>query len=177
MSDLAIRRLNPDDAPVYRALMLQAYAAHPDAFTSSAPERAALPLDWWRQRLSTQPGAPEVVLGAWASGELVGAVGLVRETRDKTRHKAKVSGMIVAPHWRGRGLGRQLMQTVIDFAAQQPELSILQLTVTQGNRVAEQLYASLGFATFGIEPDAVAVAGGFVAKMHMFCRLVKPTAL
>ena len=175
MPSADIRRLTPEDAPVYRALMLQAYATHPDAFTSSAPERAALPLTWWQQRLASTPNPAEVVFGAWVDSALVGAVGLVFETRQKTRHKAKVTGMVVGADWRGRGIGKSLMQTVMAFAAQQPGLHILQLTVTQGNRVAERLYASLGFAAFGVEPDAVAVEGGFVAKVHMGCRLNEPT--
>jgi hypothetical protein len=46
-----IRRLEAADAPAYRALMLQAYDQEPDAFTSTARERAALPLDWWVSRI------------------------------------------------------------------------------------------------------------------------------
>jgi hypothetical protein len=48
---LTIRPLAVFHVVAYRDLMLEAYAAHPDAFTSSAVERAALPLAWWERRL------------------------------------------------------------------------------------------------------------------------------
>ena len=47
---MKVRRLVPEQAAEYRALMLEAYEAHADAFTSSVAERAALPLDWWQSR-------------------------------------------------------------------------------------------------------------------------------
>ena len=39
----------------YRALMLEGYERHPDAFTSSAAERAAFPMAWWESRLDVSP--------------------------------------------------------------------------------------------------------------------------
>ena len=50
-SPASVVRLAPGHAAGYRALMLGAYARHPDAFTSSAEERAALPLDGLGRRL------------------------------------------------------------------------------------------------------------------------------
>jgi len=40
---MIIKRLEPSNAADYRALMLEAFELHPDAFTSSHAERAALP--------------------------------------------------------------------------------------------------------------------------------------
>jgi hypothetical protein len=51
-----IQRLGTAWAPAYRQLMLEAYTAHPEAFTSSPQERESLPLSWWEGRL--QEGAP-----------------------------------------------------------------------------------------------------------------------
>ena len=65
-----LRRLRPDDAPAYRALMLQAYAEQPYAFTSSVAERAGLPLTWWAARLSEGALATEIVLDAGGDGFL-----------------------------------------------------------------------------------------------------------
>ncbi|KEZ64645.1 GNAT family acetyltransferase, partial [Pseudomonas syringae pv. syringae FF5] len=47
-------------------------------------------------------------------------------------------------------------------------LRVVQLTVTQGNTEAVGLYERMGFVTFGLEPLAVAVGNGFVAKVHMW---------
>ena len=70
-------RLNPQHADAYRYLMLEAYERHPDAFTSSVQERAALPLHFWLQRLGEGVDADECSWGAWCDGRLVGAVAAI----------------------------------------------------------------------------------------------------
>ena len=164
-------RLTPSDATPYRALMLQAYAQHPDAFTSSVSEREALPLSWWQERLSTAPDAKDVVFGAFHSGVLVGAVGLTFDARTKARHKATLFGMVVLPAQRRLGLGQQLIAVALACARARPGVQLVQLTVTQGNDQAQALYARNGFAEFGVEPYAVAVEQGFVSKVHMWHKL------
>ena len=164
-------RLEPKHAPEYRALMLQAYALHPDAFTSSVAEREGLPLLWWQARLSATPDAKDVVFGAFQGGVLVGAVGLSFEAREKARHKATLFGMVVSAAQRRLGLGQQLVAAALDCARSRPGVQVVQLTVTKGNAQAQALYARNGFVEFGVEPYAVAVGQGFVSKVHMWCRL------
>ena len=109
-----IERLTPSQAGEYRGLMLETYAAHPDAFTSSVAERERLPMAWWEARLSAEPSAKEVVLGAFRDGELVGVVGLSFESQEKVRHKVTLFGMYVRPGWQGQGIGRQLCPSRVE---------------------------------------------------------------
>jgi RimJ/RimL family protein N-acetyltransferase len=168
---MTLRQLNPSDAPAYRALMLEAYALHPDAFTSSPEERAALPLSWWEARLAKAPDAADRVFGAFHDGQLTGVAGLSFEQREKVRHKATLFGMYVPAGHRGRGLGRRLVHAVLAGARARPGVRLVQLTVTEGNASAQALYESCGFTAFGVEPFAVAVDGGFVSKVHMWCNM------
>lgn len=165
---MMIRRLLPSDAPAYRSLMLDAYARHPEAFTSSAGERTALPLSWWEARTSGDPLASEMVFGAFDAGRLVGVAGLSFETREKTRHKANLFGMYVAPEARQGGLGRQLVEAVLEHARRRSGVRLIQLTVSDGNDGARMLYERCGFVQFGLEPMAMALGDGFVAKVHMW---------
>lgn len=165
---LVIERLTPHQAPAYRALMLEAYAQHPDAFTSSVDERAALPLAWWEQRLSEAPDAQELVFGALDGEVLVGAVGLLFESRMRGRHKATLFGMMVRSTHRRSGLGARLLGAAIEHAQALPHLLQLQLTVSAGNDGARALYERFGFVSFGLEPYAVAVDDTFVSKVHMW---------
>src|SRR5205809_7736007 len=110
---LSIKRLRPADAPAYRALMLEAYEMHPDAFTSSVAERAALPLSWWESRVASGGEAAEVVFGGFDGARLAGVAGLSFETRGKARHKATLFGMYVPPRGRGQGLGRGLVDAAL----------------------------------------------------------------
>jgi hypothetical protein len=47
-------------------------------------------------------------------------------------------------------------------------LALLILTVTEGNRAGAALYERAGFASFGIEPDAIRVDGVPFGKQHMY---------
>jgi ribosomal protein S18 acetylase RimI-like enzyme len=163
-----IRRLAPADAPVYRALMLEAYERHPDAFTSSVAERAALPETWWQARLSAATDALEMVLGAFVRDDLVGCAGLSFESREKTRHKSTLFGMYVDDGCRHLGIGRALVMAVLAAARRRGGVRLVQLTVTDGNAAARRLYERCGFAAFGVEPCAMALGDAFVAKVHMW---------
>jgi ribosomal protein S18 acetylase RimI-like enzyme len=169
-----MRRLLPADAPAYRALMLDAYAREPDAFTASVDEREPLPLAWWEGRLLDEAQAKQVVLAAFIDAQLAGVAGIAFETRPKLRHKCNLFGMAVLPACRRRGLGRALVHEALAFAASRPGIRLIQLTVTDGNTAARMLYEQCGFVPFGIEPLAVAVGSGHVSKLHMWRDLRAP---
>jgi len=168
---MRIQRLASSNAPEYRALMLEAYELHPDAFTSSVAERAALPLSWWELRLNDDPQPLELVLGAFHEEQLAGVAGLSFESREKARHKATLFGMYVPSKFRGRGLGRQLVEAALAQAKLRFGIKLAQLTVTHGNFAAQGLYEQCGFVQFGLEPYAVAVGDQFVSKVHMWCNI------
>lgn len=167
-SGLTVRRLEPSDAESYRSLMLQAYAAHPDAFISTREERASLPLSWWESRVSADESISEVVIGAFEDGILRGVAGVSFERRPKVKHKSTLFGMYVSPELRARGVGQALVEAVIDVASTRPEILVMQLTVSEGNLAAQRLYEACGFSRFGVEPYAVRVGDTFVAKVHMW---------
>jgi ribosomal protein S18 acetylase RimI-like enzyme len=160
-----IRRLIPTDAPAYRALRLRGLKAHPEAFTSSHDAEAARPVAASEARLA--PDGADIVYGAFVGAALAGVVGISREPREKNRHVAHVFGMYVAQEHGRLGIGRALLQHLIDQARRERGLEQLVLTVTQSNDAARALYESAGFRSFGIEPRAIRVAGRYYDKNHM----------
>jgi GNAT superfamily N-acetyltransferase len=110
---LPIRRLDPSDAPAFRTLRLRALREHPQAFTSSYEEDAALPLAATEQGLA---GGDRCSWGGFDAGTLCAMAGLERESRAKARHKATLVGMYVAPEYADRGIGRELVETLIAAA-------------------------------------------------------------
>lgn len=166
-----IQRLGPTWAPAYRQLMLEAYARHPEAFTSSPEERAALPLHWWERRLEEDDQAQERVWGATCGGDLLGVVGLGLETREKVRHKAILFGLYVPDCYRRLGIAKGLLDELLAHAQRLARLRVVQLTVTQGNHAALALYEQAGFTVFGKEPLAVAVGDSLLTKLHLWCDL------
>jgi RimJ/RimL family protein N-acetyltransferase len=165
-----IRTLTVADASVYRALMLHAYEAAPDAFTSTADERAAEPLAWWERRIA-DPTGQSAAFGAWLGAELVGTVAMEYSSRQKSRHRAQLIGMFVKEAARGHGAGIGLLRAALAHAREVKHAQTVVLTVTEGNEPAIRLYEAAGFEPWGIEPMAVRVADGFKGKVHMSCRL------
>jgi RimJ/RimL family protein N-acetyltransferase len=70
------------------------------------------------------------------------------------------------------------MRAAIQYGLEREGLHLLQLEVTQGNSAAEQLYESLGFQAYGVEPMAVWTPSGYRSKIHMWLDLAlkKPHA-
>ena len=169
---MQIARLAFADAMAYKALMLHAYEHAADSFTSTPQERALHPDDWWVHRIA-DPAGLSVVWGAFNEAGLVGTVSVEFSARAKTHHKALVVAMFVHENFRGQGLARQLMQAAVQHGMARQGLRVLQLEVTQGNVAAERLYQSLGFQPYGVEPMAVATAGGYRAKVHMWLDLLE----
>jgi RimJ/RimL family protein N-acetyltransferase len=165
-----VRLLTVADAGVYRALMLHAYTAAPDAFTSTPDERAAEPLAWWERRIADPTGL-SAALGAWLGAELVGAVAMEYAAKPKTRHKAHLIGMFVKESARGHGAGLELVKAALAHARDVKHALTVGLTVTEGNDPAIRLYEVAGFEAWGVEPMAVHVDDGFKGKVHMSCRL------
>lgn len=168
-----LAKLTAQDVPAYRALLLEAYAQPGDAFTSTAEERAALPLSWWAQRAAAADGSG-LALGAFVDNALVGSVTLEFSSRLKTRHKAHLVGLYVQPAHQHQGIGRALLQAALAEAAAQPGVRWVTLTVTEGNAPAQHLYESLGFRVWGIEPEAIRTPTGYRGKVQMGCPLDLP---
>jgi RimJ/RimL family protein N-acetyltransferase len=160
---MKIRILTADDAAAYQALRLRGLRESPASFGSTYESEADTPLEQIAERLARGAGRENVMFGAFDGdgGALVGLAGLGRQTGHKTRHRAGVWGMYVAPEARGRGVGRALMDALIAHARTLEGVERLTLGVEAGNEAARALYQSLGFVTYGVEPQAYKLDGQY----------------
>lgn len=159
--------LTAADVAPCRALMLEAYASAPDAFTSTPEERAQEPDSWWTTRLA-DPSGLTVALGAFDDDRLAGTVTLEFSARSKTRHKGRLVDMYVRPEARSSCAGRPLVRAAMAYAAARSGVEVRTITVTHGNAPAESLYRSVGFELFGVEPMAIRTESGYLAKVHVW---------
>jgi len=146
---MRIRELCADDAREFQALRLAALRECPSAFASSYEEEHETPIDVVAQRLVAN--ADRCVLGAWLDVNLVGMLGVQRETMRKLAHKAFLWGMYVAPVARRRGIGRRLVEHALARARSMTGVRQVNLGVNAANVEAIALYEASGFAPFGIE--------------------------
>lgn len=167
-----VRLLDADDAPAYQALRLLGLRAFPEAFTSSAEQESGKPLEVSRLRLTPDATRPhDFFLGAFLDGELCGIVGLQGRYRPKERHNATLIGMVVSPQRAGQGIGRALVEALVQRARGLPALEQIDLTVTAGNTRALALYEHRGFVRVGVLPRAIKVDGHYHDKLRMQLRL------
>lgn len=154
MLRMNIRRLLPTDAAAFQFLRLTGLREAPTAFSSSYEEECDTPLSNIEQLLGARN-----ILGAFIDDKLAGIVSVGRETGLKTRHKAYIRAMYVAPQCRGTGAGRKLMQRAIAFVTTLEGVQQIDLAVTAGNAPAIALYESLGFKAYGLLPRTIIVDG------------------
>jgi ribosomal protein S18 acetylase RimI-like enzyme len=155
-----IRLLTPADAPVYRDIRLEGLKTNPEAFGSTFDREDAMPLSWFEERIPKGN-----IFGAFIDGELLGVAGYWVQEGAKVSHKAALWGMYVRPKARNAGLGRRLVQTVIDHASGQVEL--LQLSVASDNEAAHRLYQKMGFSEYGREMKALKQDGRYFDEILM----------
>lgn len=71
------------------------------------------------------------------------------DVRKRIAHSADVALAVKKKYW-GIGIGKALMQTMIDFAKSNGKTEILHLGVRKGNTAAYALYQKMGFEEIGI---------------------------
>jgi ribosomal protein S18 acetylase RimI-like enzyme len=90
-----------------------------------------------------------------------------REALVKVSHKAFIWGVFVDPAHRGKGIAQDLLNAAAGHAAQEWGCVQLTLCVNAENVAAKNLYTSLGFVVFGVEPRAIRVDGRFYDEEYM----------
>jgi ribosomal protein S18 acetylase RimI-like enzyme len=146
-ADVTIRRLRSDDAASFRAIRLEALRANPELLRSTFELEDKLDVAWFASRLEDAH-----VMGAFRDGEFVGTAGFSIQQGQPNAHKGRLFGMYVRSSSRNLGVGRLLLNAVLDVARKNVEL--IQLSVVRENRPARRLYESAGFLEFGVEIKA-----------------------
>ncbi|HEV2591073.1 MAG TPA: GNAT family N-acetyltransferase [Gaiellaceae bacterium] len=140
-----IRRVSAGEWRAFRDIRLAALLDAPDAFGSTYTESSARPEDWWRERtrLSAESDEQAMYL-AWDGETPVGLAGTFFDDPDWV-----VIAMWVDPAHRGQGLGRLLLDAVVDFERTQGATESV-LGVVDGNDAARALYERYGYQDNGV---------------------------
>ena len=169
-ADLRIRVLRDADLDAYKALRDHALAHHEEAFTSDAATEARRTAQSYRARLGADVSGG-FTLGAWRGDQLVGAITCERDGRSKVRHVGHIVGTMVALDQQSQGVGRTLLDALIERAGDDAEMQQLTLSVTASNATAVRLYERAGFTRYGTLPRAIRIADRYFDKDLMVLNL------
>ena len=101
----------------------------------------------------------EICFVASTDSQIVGSLDSWTDRRRRVAH-ATCFSMSVSPDWRGRGVGRSLLATFVDWVRKHPSLTRIELHVHSDNAAAIKLYESCGFEREGVRRGAVKYEDG-----------------
>ena len=142
---IRIRSLAAHEGLILKQLRLAALKESPDAFSPTLDAVDRQDDDYWRQSAQRTAEAPRFnIFIAEREGRFVGLVSGNADAK-QTGH---IGMMWADPDVRGQGIGKKLLGHVMDYLKDLSCRSI-ELTVTETNQTAINLYENVGFAFTG----------------------------
>ncbi|MCQ1537270.1 GNAT family N-acetyltransferase [Methanosarcina sp. KYL-1] len=118
-------------------------------------------------------GTDDHVLVAEVDEKVVGMVGIHVFKSARQRHTASL-GMMVRTECQGQGIGKKLVENILDLADNWLMLVRIELDVTEDNERAIGLYKSFGFEIEGKKKYSI-IKGGKYADLFMMARYTLPS--
>jgi len=155
-ADVIIRSVDPERlTDAHDLLELGRAVSHVGLGVTALPEDLP-PTVEAEQRFFREFTAPahNLALVAVVEDRIVGSIISRSPERKKIAHNATV-GLMIHPDFQGRGIGRSLLSSLVDWARGNPAITRLRLGVLADNERATALYESLGFTVEGRMVDHV----------------------
>jgi ribosomal protein S18 acetylase RimI-like enzyme len=134
---MLVRRVPLEEWPRLREIRLRALADAPYAFGTTYGDTVHQPEEYWHRMLDDP---------VWVAEEEDRWVGMVRASEEDGA--AHLISMWVEPEARGRGIGRALVEAMVDWARERA-VPAVRLWVAEANAAAEALFLSAGFVDTG----------------------------
>jgi ribosomal protein S18 acetylase RimI-like enzyme len=140
-----IRGFRPEDLPELERLTVASFAG---VTLEENVERALGVLqgrDWrWRKARHVADDAAAYPQGLFVAEDGGDIVGYISTTIDRAAGKGRIPNLAVAPAWRGRGLGRRLIEHALDSFRREGLVYAVIETMAQ-NEIGQHLYPACGF--------------------------------
>ena len=159
-AEILIRSAEPGDAAAISALLgvpgtVEGTLQLPDVPVASRIEQL--------QRYDPQG----CKLVAVAGGQVVGTAGLAPIAASLRRSHVRLLFIALAPDWQGRGIGRLLMERLLQWADNWAGVLRIELVVHEDNPRAIALYRKLGFVEEGRHRAYALKNGRYVDSLSM----------
>jgi ribosomal protein S18 acetylase RimI-like enzyme len=153
-----VRTLPPRRWREAKEIRLLALKTVPLAFGSSYEEEEKLSSSEWQKRMAH-------TLFAISEDKPVGTVTFHFNNRPKSKHIARIVGVFVDSDYRGRGIGRELLERALEIIQEKKGIVKIQLMVNPTQKAAVALYKSLGFVVVGKMKKEIKVGNEFYDEL------------
>jgi ribosomal protein S18 acetylase RimI-like enzyme len=145
MKTFSIRRYRTGDLEAIKRLTLEAFAG---VTLEQNVEETLGPLhghDWrWRKARHIDEDVTSHPRGIFVAEAQIGVVGYITTRIDREAGKGRIPNLAVASGFRGRGLGRQLIERALDYFRDEG-LEYAMIETMAQNAVGNHLYGACGF--------------------------------
>lgn len=155
-----LRQLLPEDATEYRKLRMEGLERYSESFRVAPSDEIDIPLAVLATRLTLG-----FTIGAFVNGVLSGVGTLTPVFGKKLSHKALLSGMYVREKVSGRGIGKAIVDALIEYA--KIRFDSVQLTVAANNIRGRRLYERCGFEWYATEPRSIREQSRYLDEVYM----------
>lgn len=152
MIQYTIRSFKMDDIADINEIRLQPNVMR---FTLATPTESIVTARKFFESL----GPNDSIMVAEIEGKVVGVAGL--HVMDGKRRHVGAVGISVHDKYQGKGIGKALMQSLLDIADNYLNLIRIELEVWSDNVIAIHLYESLGFKKEGVKEKYIFRNGGY----------------
>ncbi len=151
MNKIIINSLSNKDWKKYKKIRLEALKINPEAFLNSYADVLKYPDQKWQEDLRKSAKKDGTFyLFAFDKDKIVGMNGAHWRNDKKTiSHIIEVFGVFVTPAYRGQGIGKKLMEGVINEVKKDSQFKKIKLGVNAQNLPALKLYQNCGLKIVG----------------------------
>ncbi len=140
--NISIIKLTPNDWQQYKDIRLECLKEEPQAFNSTFEECMKYPDIYWKQKLENPQ---DIYAFAKSEDSIVGLMNITIGEKDEPTDVATLHGAFVKKDFRGVGIGRLLLDFLLDEIKNNKEIKVVKLWVKESQTAAINLYKSVGF--------------------------------
>ena len=120
-----------------------------------------LNVDEQKESIASINNHPACIMLLAMDGEEIAGIGTIHSgNKVKSRYQGEL-GIVVAKKYQGKGIGKELMDNLIDFCRNNGVTTRIQLDTRCDNEVAVKLYEKLGFEIEGKLPNTTLIDGTY----------------
>ncbi len=151
-----------------KGLMLTALKEDPKGFSVSFEEYNTNSDFWWFTYIDPYlSGEKDVMYLISTDDQVVGMAGIIFEFRERKRHVATLVWVYIKKEFRGKGLGKELINFIVNDLKTQENIIKLSLLVNSTQNNALNLYKKLGFETAGVLKKDIKIGDEFIDTYSM----------